>query len=114
MADTARYDWTAIVADPRFQALHRKKTAFLWGLMVFSVAFYFLLPVGAAYFQDLFRVKVWGVVNAGLLFALSQFVVAWLVAFHYARRAGQEFDRLAREIVADHEPAAARESPAGS
>jgi uncharacterized membrane protein (DUF485 family) len=71
--------------------------------MVFSVCFYFLLPVGAAYFQDLFRAKVWGVVNVGLLFALSEFVVAWLVAFYYSRRAGAEFDRLAREITADYE-----------
>jgi uncharacterized membrane protein (DUF485 family) len=43
------------------------------------------------------------VVNIGLLFALTQFVVAWLVAFYYSRRAGSEFDRLAREIAADYE-----------
>ena len=75
MAQAPALDWRMIVADPRFQSLHRKKTSFLWGLMVFSVAYYFLLPIGAAYFQDLFRVKVWGPVNVGLLFALSEFVV---------------------------------------
>jgi uncharacterized membrane protein (DUF485 family) len=96
-------DWNAVIADPRFQVLHRKKQGFLAGLMVFSVVFYFMLPIGAAYFQDLFRIKVWGVVNVGLLFALTQFVVAWLVAFYYSRRAASEFDRLAREIAADHE-----------
>ena len=63
---TSAIDWDAVIADPRFQSLHRKKQRFLTGLMVFSVAFYFLLPIGAAYFQDLFRVKVWGVVNVGL------------------------------------------------
>ena len=102
MASTS-IQWSGIVADPRFQALHRKKQSFLTGLMIFSVAFYFLLPIGAAYFQDLFRIKVWGVVNFGLLFALTQFVVAWLVAFYYSQRAGSEFDRLAREIAADYE-----------
>ena len=25
MLDTARYDWTAIAADPRFQELHRQE-----------------------------------------------------------------------------------------
>lgn len=40
MADTAQMDWKAIVADSRFQALDRKKTVFLWGLMVFSVVYY--------------------------------------------------------------------------
>src|SRR5215216_2252102 len=92
MLDTVRYDWTSIAADPRFLELHRKKTLFLWGLMVFSVAFYFLLPVGAAYFQDLFRIKVFGPVNVGILFALAEFIVAWGIAFIYARRANTEFD----------------------
>jgi len=103
MATAPKIDWNAVIADPRFQVLHRKKQGFLAGLMIFSVAFYFMLPIGAAYFQDLFKVKVWGVVNVGLLFALTQFVVAWLVAFYYSRRAGSEFDRLAREIAADYE-----------
>lgn len=103
MADTARYDWKAIVADPRFQELHRKKTVFLWSLMVFSVVFYFLLPIGAAYFQELFRVKLWGPVNVGIVFALTEFVVAWAIAFIYARRANTEFDTMAADIVRDFE-----------
>jgi uncharacterized membrane protein (DUF485 family) len=97
---TSALNWSAIDADPRFQSLHRRKTRFLWGLMAFSVVFYFLLPIGAAYFTDLFKVKVWGVINFGLIFALSQFVVAWAVAWFYARRASQ-FDLLAEEIARD-------------
>ncbi len=103
MAAPPTIDWNAVIQDPRFQSLHRRKQGFLAGLMIFSVAFYFLLPIGAAYFQDLFKVKVWGVVNVGLLFALLEFVVAWLVAFYYSRRAGAEFDRLAAEIAATYE-----------
>ena len=72
MATASSIDWTAIVADPRFQALHRKKQGFLWGLMVFSVVYYFLLPIGAAYFQDFFKIKVWGPINVGLVFALPR------------------------------------------
>jgi uncharacterized membrane protein (DUF485 family) len=94
-------DWDAVIADPRFQALHRKKTAFLWGLMAFSVAYYFLLPIGAAFFQDLFKVQVWGPINVGLLFALSEFAVAWGVAIYYSRKANAEFDRMAAEIADD-------------
>jgi uncharacterized membrane protein (DUF485 family) len=82
--------------------LHRRKALFLWGLMAISVVYYFLLPIGAAYYQDLFKIKVWGVINIALLFALSQFVLAWVVAFVYSRRAGREFDQLAAQIVADH------------
>jgi len=103
MAAPPVIDWNAVIADPRFQHLHRRKQGFLWGLMIFSVFFYFLLPVGAAYFQDLYKIKVWGVVNFGLMFALSEFLVAWFIAFYYSRRASTEFDRLAREIAADYE-----------
>jgi uncharacterized membrane protein (DUF485 family) len=71
--------------------------------MIFSVVFYFLLPIGAAYFQDLYKVKIWGVVNFGLLFALFQFIVAWGVAIYYSRVANRDFDRMAREIAADYE-----------
>ena len=99
MASTA-LNWTAIDADPRFQELHRRKSRFLWGLMAFSVVYYFLLPIGAAYFTELFKMKVWGVINFGLVFALSQFVVAWGIAWFYARRASQ-FDALAEEIARD-------------
>jgi uncharacterized membrane protein (DUF485 family) len=94
-------DWDAIIRDPRFARLHRKKQRFLAGLMGLAVVYYFLLPVGAAYFQDLFRIRVWGVINVALLFALSQFIVAWAIAWCYARRAGREFDPLAAQIATD-------------
>ena len=94
-------NWTAIDQDPRFQALHKKKTTFLWGLMLFSIVYYFLLPVGAAYFQDLFKIKVWGPVNVGILFALSEFIVAWAIAGIYAQRANRQYDAMAAEIVRD-------------
>lgn len=98
---TTKMNWRAIDADPRFQALHRKKSRFLWGLMIFSMVYYFLLPIGAAYFQELFKIKVWGPVNIGLLFALSEFVVAWLIAYIYSRKANAEFDSMAQDIVND-------------
>ena len=103
MVDAARLDWKAIATESRFQALHHKKSRFLWGLMIFSVVYYFLLPIGAAYFQELYKIRVWGPINVGLLFALSEFVVAWGIAFVYSRRANAEFDAMASEIVRDVE-----------
>ena len=94
-------NWAAIDNDPRFQTLHKKKTTFLWGLMIFSVVYYFLLPIGAGYYPELFKIKVWGPVNVGILFALSEFVVAWGIAFIYTRRANRDFDAMAAEIIRD-------------
>jgi len=96
-----KFNWAAIDANPKFQALHCRKTFFLWGLMVFSIIYYFMLPIGAAYYQELFKTKVWGVINVGILFALSEFVVAWVIAFVYSKKANSEFDAMAQEIIND-------------
>jgi uncharacterized membrane protein (DUF485 family) len=68
--------------------------------MAFSVVFYFALPIGAAYLTDLFKVKLWGVINFGLVFALAEFVVAWAIAYIYSRKAAQ-FDTMAEAIIKD-------------
>jgi uncharacterized membrane protein (DUF485 family) len=94
-------DWDAIMRDARFVSLHKRKTLFLWGLMALAVAYFFLLPIGAAYYQDVFKVRVWGVVNVGLLFALSEFLVTFVIAVLYSRKASRDFDRMAAEITAD-------------
>jgi uncharacterized membrane protein (DUF485 family) len=60
-----------------------------------------MLPIGAVYYQDLFKIKVWGVVNVGILFALSEFVVAWTRAFVYSRKANSQFDAMAQAIIND-------------
>jgi uncharacterized membrane protein (DUF485 family) len=108
---TQTVDWAAVNADPRFRDLHRRKSRFLWGLMAFSVAYYFLLPLGAAYATEWFKVKLWGPVNVGLVFAWSEFLVAWGIAFIYARRANAEFDALAAQINRDALAQAAAVTP---
>jgi uncharacterized membrane protein (DUF485 family) len=93
-------NWAAIDADPRFQTLHSKKTSFLMGLMIFSIIYYFMLPIGAAWFPEIFKIKVFGPVNVGILFALSEFVVAWGIAGYYTMKA-KDFDAMAQELVRD-------------
>jgi uncharacterized membrane protein (DUF485 family) len=41
------------------------------------------------------------VINFGLFFAWSEFIVAWGIAWIYARRANGEFDALSAEINRD-------------
>lgn len=91
-------NWERIHAHPKFIELHRRKSTFLWSLMAFSVVYYFLLPIGAGYFPEIFKQRVWGPVNIGLLFAFSEFIVAWGIAFIYARKANRDFDALADQL----------------
>jgi uncharacterized membrane protein (DUF485 family) len=99
MASEAMTNWAAIDADPRFQELHRRKSRVLWTLMALSVVYYFLLPLGAAYCPALFRTRIWGPINFGIFFALSQFIVTWIIAYIYYRKATREFDLMAEELA---------------
>jgi uncharacterized membrane protein (DUF485 family) len=93
--------WAAIAADLRFKQLHRDKNRFLWCMMLIVLLYFFCLPIASAYFQKVLKVKIWGVINVGLLFALSQFVLAWAIAMIYAKRANSQFDVRAKAIIAD-------------
>jgi uncharacterized membrane protein (DUF485 family) len=94
------YNWAAIAQDSDFVALHREKTRFLATLMALSVFAYFLLPIGAAYFPEFFKIQLWGPLNVGLVVALSEFLIAWGIAFVYSRRANLRFDALTKALAA--------------
>lgn len=94
-------NWASIEADPRFKALHRNKNQFLLRMMLFALVYFFSLPIASAYFQSILKIKIWGVINVGILFALSQFIVAWAIAAIYAKRANTEFDVRAKVLIDD-------------
>ena len=94
--DRDTYDRIAESED--FKDLMAAKARFIVPATIFFVAYYFALPVLVGYFPDLMRKPVLGVVNAAYLFALSQFFVAWLLAWLYVRAASR-FDHLAKRIL---------------
>jgi uncharacterized membrane protein (DUF485 family) len=93
-----RDDWERIAATSEFRALLRRKRAFIVPATVFFIVYYFALPVLVGYFPEFMSRKVLGALNIAYLFALSQFVMAWVLAFLYVRAAGR-FDRMSDEIV---------------
>jgi uncharacterized membrane protein (DUF485 family) len=84
-----------------FRQLLGAKSAFLVPASVFFVVYYFALPVMVGYFPELMKKPVWGKVNAAYLFALSQFFVAWALAFIYLRKAAR-WDRQAAQLIEPH------------
>jgi uncharacterized membrane protein (DUF485 family) len=97
--DIKTSDWASIARNPKFVELHHRKAVFLFGWWIFSTVFYFLLPIGAGSAPGFFSVKVFGHINAGYLFALSQFFVSWAIAIYYASWANKVSDRLTRELL---------------
>lgn len=91
-------DWDRVAAMEQFKALLKAKIAFIVPATLFFVIYYFALPVLVGWFPELMEKRI-GPVNVAYVFALSQFFMAWAVAFVYLRRAAK-FDEEARQIIA--------------
>jgi len=93
-------DWERLEAKPEFRALIRKKARYIIGATIFFMAYYLALPILVGYFPDLMKQKVWGEVNIAYAFALSQFFMAWIMAFVYVRVA-TSWDKSAASVISD-------------
>jgi uncharacterized membrane protein (DUF485 family) len=93
-------EWERISASIQFRELLRQKRRFILPATAFFILYYFALPVLVGYFPEWMTAPVLGPVNVAYLFALSQFVVAWLIAWRYVR-AAERFDELALKVRLD-------------
>jgi uncharacterized membrane protein (DUF485 family) len=91
-------DWQRLAATDEFKSLLKAKAKFVVPATIFFIVYYFSLPLLVGYAPELMARKVFGVVNVAYLFALSQFLMAWLLAWAYVRAAAR-FDRMARDVV---------------
>jgi uncharacterized membrane protein (DUF485 family) len=91
-------DWQRLAATAEFKSLLKAKARFVVPATIFFIVYYFSLPLLVGYAPQLMARKVFGVVNVAYLFALSQFLMAWMVAWLYVRAAAR-FDRMARDVV---------------
>ena len=91
-------DWAAIERTPEFRALVRAKRAFIIPATLFFVVYYFALPALVGYWPDLMSTTVAGRINLAYLFALSQFVMAWVIMAVYVRRA-RRYDRMVETVL---------------
>jgi len=94
-------NWAEIEAKPAFRHLLARKARFIIPATIFFLIYYLALPVLVGYYPELMKKKVWGEVNMAYVFALSQFFMAWIMAFIYVRVAAQ-WDKSAAEVIHDH------------
>lgn len=90
--------WDRIATSQECKDLMATKKTFIVPAFIFFVVYYFALPVLVGYAPQFMSTKVFGRVNLAYLFALSQFLVAWIIAGLYVR-AANTFDRLAEDIL---------------
>jgi uncharacterized membrane protein (DUF485 family) len=91
-------DWDAVAKDPQFQGLIASKRRFIVPATIFFLIYYLALPVLTGFYPDYMSRPVVGPLTLAFAFALSQFVMAWLLLALYLWRA-RSFDRAERQIV---------------
>lgn len=92
-------DWDRIAADSDFKSLLAAKARFIIPCTIFFVIYYFALPVLVGWFPKFMEIRVLGEMNLAYAFALSQFFMAWIIAFLYVAAAAG-WDRRAADILA--------------
>lgn len=90
--------WAGLEETREFKDLVRARWRFVIPATVFFLVYYFLLPLLNGLATGFMRTNVIGDVNVAYLFALSQFFMAWILAWIYVRRAGRVFDPLAERV----------------
>jgi uncharacterized membrane protein (DUF485 family) len=91
-------DWDIVSQNAEFRDLMTAKARFIVPATIFFVVYYFALPILVGYAPEFMSTPVLGPVNIAYLFALSQFFVAWLIAFLYVRAAGR-FDEMGKSVL---------------
>ena len=88
----------AVGKDPEMVELENRHRRFVWPATAFFLIYYMALNVLAGTAPDLMGTKVFGEFTFGYLFALSQFLMAFVVAWVYARWAARRIDPLAADL----------------
>ena len=88
-------DWLAAERSPEFQELVKKRRSFVIPALAFVFVWYFGFIALAGYAPEFMGESVVEGVTIGYVFALSQFVMTWVLAWLYLRRAERVFDPLA-------------------
>ena len=90
--------WEGLEETPEFKQLVRARWRFVFPATVFFLAYYFALPLSNGLFPNVMRTEIIGHINLAYFFALSQFIVAWVLAYFYIRQATRVFDPLAEKV----------------
>jgi uncharacterized membrane protein (DUF485 family) len=89
--------WDVLAAEPEFRALVRARRRFVIPATIFFVAYYLALPILVGVAPQIMSRPVLGPLTLAFCFALSQFVMAWLLLAVYLWRA-RRFDLQAARV----------------
>ena len=92
-------DWEGIERSPEFQELVRRKRSFVVPATIFFLAYYMAFILLTGYAADFMGESVYEGLTVGYCLALTQFLMVAVLGIWYLRKAGREYDPLARNVV---------------
>ena len=93
-------DWQAIEASPEFQELVAKRRSFVLPATIFFLVYYMAFIIVAGYAPDFMGESVYEGLTVGYCYALTQFLMVFVLGIWYLRKSDQVFDPLADKVVA--------------
>ncbi len=76
--------WSTMYRNPQFHAIARQRRRVVLTLFIVGTLFYFSIPAITTFYPSVFHVRLFGVVNIGLVYGLLQYPIGGLIAYIYA------------------------------
>ena len=93
----------AMQNSPEFARLRRAYRGFAFPMTVVFLSWYLLYVIASGWARDFMGTELWGNINVGYVFGLSQFATTFLIAWLYERHMEKSVDPLAAEVRAELE-----------
>jgi uncharacterized membrane protein (DUF485 family) len=81
---TIDQSWNEVYATADFHDLVRRRRRVTFRLLAVSMLFFFSIPVISQFAPEFFRIKVFGSINVGLIYLVSQYFFGIFIACCYA------------------------------
>ena len=92
-------DWKGIERSEEFRELVKRRRSFVIPATIFFLAYYMAFIIVAGYAPDFMAESVYEGLTVGYCYALTQFLMVFVLGLWYLRKADREFDPLADAVV---------------
>ena len=100
-------DWKGIERSDEFRELIKRQRSFVVPATIFFLAWYMAFIIVAGYAPDFMARSVYEGLTVGYCYALTQFLMVFVLGIWYLRKADREYDPLADAVaeaaIADEE-----------
>ena len=92
-------DWQRIERSDEFQELVKRRRSFVVPATIFFLAYYMAFIIVAGYAPDFMAESVYQGLTVGYCYALTQFLMVFVLGIWYLRKAENEFDPLSDAVA---------------